>query len=84
MICPICREEIEEQSLGSRGSINSCKNFCFDKFDDYYPSCPICNEGKLSERVYHGTMYIRCNNKNCNFELRPETIFSLMNKGFIN
>lgn len=81
-VCPKCGQKIGSQTIGIRGSIVTCPNFCFDELKQKYVNCPICRKGKMSKESYHGTLYIKCDNEECEFEIQPLKLITLILNGW--
>lgn len=77
--CPKCGKPIEKQFTGlmTTSNIVSCENFCFENIEDKYLDCPICEEGKMTKVVYHGSEYKKCDNEDCEFELSVDKVITL-------
>ena len=79
--CPICHQDVKEQFCGMTGTIVSCSNFCLENQEDEYALCPVCKKGYLSIEKMHGTQYMCCDNKFCNFEMKTTSIITVLLKG---
>ena len=78
--CPICGGRITQlRTQFAVGSIG-CENECFEKLDNRYVECPVCKEGKMSKECYHRTMYIKCDNEKCGFEISPKGLINWLLK----
>lgn len=77
--CPICNGRIvQNRSQFSTGSVH-CEHDCFENQTPIYAECPICKKGFMKNPVYHGTMYLGCDN--CGFEISPIDLITWILKG---
>ena len=81
--CPICHSKIEMQYFNDFNSgLLTCKNNCFEKQENVYAKCPICEEGIFDKTIMHGSEYKKCNN--CGFEISLDALLNLILKQNIN